>query len=78
MKDICLKYGNPDGPGSVRVGVALPSWMMRKGSNNFTLLLLFGFVALMLGLPAYYLLASGGGDSKYDEFGIHRDNQQIF
>lgn len=30
MKATCLKFGNPDGPGSFSVAVALPSFLLRK------------------------------------------------
>jgi translocation protein SEC63 len=30
MKEICAKYGNPDGPGTFSVAVALPSFLLRK------------------------------------------------
>ena len=42
-----------------------------------TLVLLFGFVALILGVPAVFLIKTNS-DSKYDEFGILKENEAMF
>ena len=34
------KYGNPDGPGSMRVSIGLPSFVLEK-KNHMPILLLF-------------------------------------
>lgn len=42
------KYGNPDGPVEVSVGVALPSWLMdTKNSTAVLLMYVLGFVVLV-------------------------------
>lgn len=42
------KYGNPDGPVEVSVGVALPSWLMdTKNSTAVLLLYVLGFIVLV-------------------------------
>ena len=42
-------YGNPDGPGAMHFGIALPSWIVEK-ENSLWVLGLYGLV-FMIGLP---------------------------
>ena len=39
------RYGNPDGPSAVKVGIALPSWMMEKTGSK---LVIIGYLVLMI------------------------------
>ncbi|KAI0988811.1 hypothetical protein GJ496_008367 [Pomphorhynchus laevis] len=43
------KYGNPDGPGLMRFGIALPKWII-EGRNAAMLIALYGLV-FIIGLP---------------------------
>lgn len=43
------KYGNPDGPGAMSFGIALPSWIVEK-KNSVWVLGLYGLV-FMVALP---------------------------
>eukprot|EP00026_Physarum_polycephalum_P004147 Phypoly_transcript_04164.p1 GENE.Phypoly_transcript_04164~~Phypoly_transcript_04164.p1 ORF type:complete len:645 (+),score=123.60 Phypoly_transcript_04164:77-2011(+) len=43
------KYGNPDGPQAMSVGIALPSWLIRK-DNTFIVLGVY-MALLVIGLP---------------------------
>ncbi|WIA39826.1 hypothetical protein OEZ86_013276 [Tetradesmus obliquus] len=55
------KYGHPDGPQGMNLGVALPSWMFSKDKKAAPLMLL-GLVGcgilLPLGLMSWYMLSS--------------------
>ena len=42
-------YGNPDGPGTMHFGIALPSWIVEK-ENSLWVLGLYALV-FMFGLP---------------------------
>lgn len=44
------KYGNPDGPQAMSVGIALPSWLIKK--DNTHLVLGVYLALLVIGLPA--------------------------
>jgi translocation protein SEC63 len=53
------KYGHPDGPQGMNMGVALPSWMFNKDRKTAPLLLLGlvgGFILLPLAVTSYYML----------------------
>ena len=39
------RYGNPDGPAALKVGIALPSWMMEKTGSKLVIL---GYLLLMI------------------------------
>ncbi|GBF89855.1 hypothetical protein Rsub_02559 [Raphidocelis subcapitata] len=65
------KYGHPDGPQGMNMGVALPSWMFNKDRKTAPLLLLGmvgGFILLPLALTSYYMLK---GDSYSGPNRIH-------
>lgn len=55
------KYGHPDGPQSLDIGIALPEWIFSKDRNTAPLVLggLVGLgILLPLGVAAWYLLRS--------------------
>lgn len=59
------KYGNPDGPGAMSFGIALPSWIVEK-ENSLWVLGLYGLV-FMIALPTvvgmwWYQSIKYGGD----------------
>jgi len=66
-----LRYGNPEGPGALTIGIALPEFLIKK-ENNILVLSVFFFVLLVL-IP-------GGGMwwystvSKYNKHGILDEN----
>jgi preprotein translocase subunit Sec63 len=47
------KYGNPDGPQAVTVGIALPSWLVNQ--DNSTFVLLFYVLLICVAVPAVAL-----------------------
>ena len=42
-------YGNPDGPVAMKVGIALPEWMLNSGSN---VVIIFYLLLMVAGIPA--------------------------
>ena len=50
------KYGNPDGPVSVKVGIALPSWLMDSKNSNLVLVFyLLGFIVLVPAISLFVI-----------------------
>lgn len=53
------KYGHPDGPQGMNIGIALPSWMFSKDKKTAPLMLLAlvgGGILLPLAIVSYYML----------------------
>jgi len=67
------KYGHPDGPQGMNLGVALPDWILRKDKKTAPLMLLglVGFgILLPLSLISWYMLTSNkyvGANRIYQE-----------
>ena len=75
MKETCLKYGNPDGPTAFQVGIALPSFLLKK--ENRAAFLAVIFLILLVIVPVLVLNALGS-IGKFDENGVLRTNQDTF
>lgn len=69
------KYGNPDGPGSMRLAVALPSFVYNKKNHMPILVLFLLFVVIIFPTGLYMWYSSS---QQYDESGVRIDNQRIF
>jgi len=69
------KYGNPDGPGSYNVGIALPRMLLQK-ENHIPVLLSAFFILLVL-IPGY-VYYNYGGTVNLDDNGIHIMNRRVF
>jgi len=74
-KENFLKYGNPDGPGSYNVAIAMPRFLLEK-DNQIPILLAAFFILLVL-IPGivYYNFNDG---SKRSEEGVLLDNKRFF
>ena len=69
------KYGNPDGPGSMRVSIGLPSFVLEK-KNHMPILLLF--VVFILGIfPAGFIFWFKSSES-YTQTGLMVDDMKVF
>lgn len=68
-----LKYGNPDGPGSLNIGIALPSFLLKK-ENQVQVLIVF-FLVLLLVIPGIGLYWHNSVN-RYNHYGILQDNWQ--
>lgn len=71
----CEKYGNPDGPGSFHVAIALPSFLLRK-ENHIAVLCIF-FVILLIIIPSIVIWWYENS-KKYDLDGTLIDNKKQY
>jgi len=64
-------YGNPDGPGPLEIGIALPEFLIKK-ENQITVLVVFFLFLLVIipGIGLYWFSSV----SKYNKNGIHEGN----
>ena len=69
------KYGNPDGPGSMRVSIGLPSFVLEK--KNHMPILLFFVVFIVIIFPCCFLFWYNSSES-YNENGILVGNFIVF
>jgi translocation protein SEC63 len=68
-------YGNPDGPGSMRLAVGLPSFILDK-KNHMPILLFFLFIIIIVIPLSVWIWYKN--NQKYDESGFDIDNTKIF
>ena len=71
----CEKFGNPDGPGSFHVAIALPSFLLRK-ENHVAVLCIF-FVFLLIIIPSIVIWWYENS-KKYDVDGTLLDNKKQY
>merc|ERR1719163_465954 len=69
-----LKYGNPDGKGSMAVSIALPNFLQKK-EYQLQVLIIF-FVLVIFVIPYYFL--SQIQDNQKDIGGIEIENRRLF
>eukprot|EP00727_Mastigamoeba_balamuthi_P007397 m51a1_g3278 putative secretory complex protein (688) ;mRNA; r:249736-252080 len=68
-------YGNPDGPVPVKVGIALPTWLLDAKNSKVVLLMYFlGFIVLVPGSLLFVLFRWG----KKTQFNVKRRTMQIY
>lgn len=73
-RDNFLKYGNPDGKGSMSVGIALPNFL-KKTEYQIQVLMAF-FVTVIIIIPGYFYNQIVAGEA--DVGGVDIDNRKIF
>ena len=66
-----LRYGNPEGPGPLQMGIALPEFLIKK-ENQITVLVTF-FIFLLVVIPGVGLYWYTSV-SKYNKHGIYQEN----
>ena len=69
------KYGNPDGPGSMRISVALPSFILDK-KNHLAILVIFVIFILII-IPQIFLFWYNSSKD-YNDIGIKKKDEGIF
>jgi translocation protein SEC63 len=69
-----LKYGNPDGKGSMTVGIAMPSFL-QKSEYQVQVLLVF-FIVVVFVIPGFFWSRIKEGEK--DIGGVDVDNRKIF
>lgn len=68
-------YGNPDGPGSMRLAVGLPSFVLNK-KNHMPILILF-LILIVVVLPLFVLYWFNSTNN-YDDAGVQVTNHKIY
>jgi translocation protein SEC63 len=68
-------YGNPDGPGSMRLAVGLPSFVLDKNNH---MPILIGFLLIILIILPLSIWMWYSNSMRYDESGFDMDNTKIF
>ena len=69
-------YGNPDGPGSMRLSIGLPSTFILNKKNHFKILIVFIFIVCVI-IP-YYFVQWFSRIQEYDENGILNFTKKFF
>ena len=69
------KYGNPDGPGSYNVAIALPRFLLH--AENQVSVLIFAFFILLVVIPGFVYINFGDTTTK-DEMGVLLENKRIY
>ena len=69
-----LKYGNPDGKGSMTVGIAMPTFL-QKQQYQVQVLIVF-FIVVIIIIPAFFYNKIKEGEK--DIGGVDVDNRKIF
>lgn len=70
-----IKYGNPDGPGSYNVAIALPRFLLE--TDNQIPVLLCAFFILLVVIPGFIYTNFGDSTIK-DEQGVLLQNKSIY
>jgi len=73
-RDNFLKYGNPDGKGTMAVGIALPNFLQKK-EYQIQVLVVF-FVVIIILIPGYFYNKIMAAEK--DVGGVDVDNRKIF
>lgn len=68
-------YGNPDGPGSMRLAVGLPSFVLNKKNHMPILFLFLIFIVVIIPSFVWFWFSNS---NKYDESGMLVGDQRIF
>ena len=69
------KYGNPDGPGSYSVAIALPRFLL--DTENHLMVLILAFFILLVLIPGF-LYTHFGDTSTKDESGVLLENKRHY
>jgi translocation protein SEC63 len=69
-----LKYGNPDGKGSMTVGIAMPSFLQQQ-EYQVQVLIVF-FIVVVFVIPGFFYSRIKEGEK--DIGGVDVDNRKIF
>lgn len=74
-RDNFLKYGNPDGPGSYNVAIALPRFLLN--AENQVLILCVAFFFLLIVIPGLVFYNFADQTNK-DDSGVLLDNKRWY
>jgi translocation protein SEC63 len=68
-------YGNPDGPGSMRLAVGLPSFVLNKKNHMPILFIFLIFIIVIIPVFVWFWFSNS---NKYDENGMIQDDSKVF
>lgn len=74
-KENFKKYGNPDGAGNMRIGIALPPFVYDKKNHMPILVLFLIFIIFVLPIGFYYWYVT---ENSVDENGVRPENRRIY
>jgi len=74
-RDNFQKYGNPDGPGSYNVAIAMPKFLLEK--DNQVPVLIAAFIILLVIVPGFVYF-NFADSTKRSEEGVLLENKRIF
>ena len=74
-RDNFQKYGNPDGPGSYNVAIAMPKFLLEK--DNQIPVLIAAFIILLVIIPGFVYFNFADSTKKSEE-GVLLENKRIF
>lgn len=74
-KENFKKYGNPDGAGNMRIGIALPPFVYDKKNHMPILVLFLIFIVFVLPIGFYYWYVT---ENSVDENGLRPENKRIY
>ena len=73
-RDNFLKFGNPDGKGSMAVGIALPNFLQKKEYQLHVLIAFFVMITFVIPTVFWNRITS----SEKDVGGVNVDNRKLF
>lgn len=73
-RDNFLKYGNPDGKGSMAVGIALPNFLQKKEYQLHVLVAFFVLITFII--PGFFW--NQINSSEKDVGGVNVENRKVF
>jgi translocation protein SEC63 len=73
-RDNFLKFGNPDGKGSMAVGIALPNFLQKKEYQLHVLIAFFVFIIFIIPSIFWNRITS----SEIDVGGVNVENRKLF
>lgn len=69
------KFGNPDGPGPMKIAIGLPYFLMKKENQIVSLLVSFLFILVVIPAGFFFWYSNS---YKYTNQGIREENEKIY
>lgn len=69
------KYGNPDGPGPMKIAIGLPYFLMKKDNQIASLLISFLFILVLIPAGFFFWYSSS---YVYTDKGLRQENERMF
>ena len=69
------KFGNPDGPGPMKVAIGLPHFLMKKENQIVSLVLSFILILIVIPIGFFFWYS---GSYRYTNKGLRQENERLF